>query len=93
MSWVQFTQANIARSQRERELSEKLRGEINALLQSCANSMWGQFNTVNNAFGARIQQAYDAKSKLQGHLNKVTNIFNVAIERINLQMSSLLVGY
>ena len=70
-SWVKFTQENIARSQREREMSERLRGEIDALLRACANEMWSQFNSVNNSFNARIQETTDAKNKLQAHLQRV----------------------
>jgi len=71
-SWVKFTQENIARSQKEREISEKLRGEIDALLRQCANEMWSQFNTVNNSFNSRIQETHDAKNKLQAHLQRVS---------------------
>jgi tektin-3 len=72
-SWVRFTQENIARSQRERELSEKLRGEIDTCLRNCANAMWSQFSIVNNAFGARVQETTDAKNKLQAHLQRTVN--------------------
>jgi tektin-3 len=68
---VKFTQENIARSQKEREISEKLRGEIDALLRQCANEMWSQFNSVNNSFNGRIQETHDAKNKLQAHLQRV----------------------
>ena len=71
-SWVRFTQENIARSQREREISEKLRGDIDALLRMCANQMWAQFNSVNNAFNERLQFTQDAKNKLQNHLERVS---------------------
>jgi len=67
-SWVRFTQENIARSQRERELSEKLRGDIDACLRECANAMWSQFSVVNNAFSSRVTETNDAKNKLQAHL-------------------------
>ena len=60
------------RSQRERELSEKLRGAIDSLLRQCANAMWNQFNGVNNAFNSRIQETNDAKNKLQAHLARVS---------------------
>ena len=71
-SWMKFTQENIARSQKEREISEKLRGEIDALLRWCANTMWNQFNNVNNAFNMRLNEANDAKNKLQSHLQSVS---------------------
>ena len=70
-SWVKYTQENIARSQREREMSERLRGELDALLRACANEMWSMFNSVNNSFNARLQETTDAKNKLQAHLMRV----------------------
>nr|WLD15747.1 tektin 3/5B [Platynereis dumerilii] len=72
-SWIRFTQENIARSQKERELSERLRGEIDALLRACANEMWSNYNSVNNALNSRVQQTQDAKNKLQGHLARTAN--------------------
>lgn len=72
-SWVRFTQENIARSQKEREMSERLRGEIDALLRACANEMWSMFNAVNNNFNQRIQESNDAKNKLQAHLSRTNN--------------------
>lgn len=72
-SWVRFTQENIARSQKERESSERLRGEIDALLRACANEMWSNFNSVNNNFNQRIQEGNDAKNKLQAHLQRTNN--------------------
>lgn len=72
-SWVRFTQENIARSQKEREESEKLRGMIDACLRACANDMWSQFNNVNNCFNKRVQETNDAKNKLQAHLQRTMN--------------------
>ncbi|XP_064602478.1 tektin-3-like isoform X1 [Liolophura sinensis] len=69
-SWARYTQANIARSQKERANSERLRGEIDHCLRSCANEMWSQFNAVNNNFNTRIREATDARNKLQSHLQR-----------------------
>lgn len=69
-SWVRFTQENIARSQKMRAASEKIRGDIDALLRQCANEMWSQFNSVNNAFNTRIKETTDARNKLQAHLQR-----------------------
>jgi tektin-3 len=69
-SWLQFTQENLARAQKEREASVKLRGDMDALMRQCANDMWNQFNCVNNSFGARVQETKDAKNKMQAHLQK-----------------------
>lgn len=70
-SWVRYTQENIARSQKERAASERLRGEIDSTLRACANEMWNQFNSVNNAFNTRIRETTDARNKLQAHLQRV----------------------
>jgi len=72
-SWMKFTQDNITRSQKEREMSEKLRGAIDSLLRQCANDMWNTYNGVNNAFNARIQETNDAKNKLQAHLARTNH--------------------
>ncbi|XP_064634138.1 tektin-3-like isoform X1 [Lineus longissimus] len=69
-SWARFSQENIARSQKMREASERLRGEIDALLRACANDMWSQFNSVNNSFNTRIKETTDARNKLQAHLQR-----------------------
>ena len=72
-SWVKFTQENIARSQKQREISEKLRGYIDTLLRVCATLMWREFNAVNNNLSTRIQEIQDAKNGLQAHLQRVNN--------------------
>jgi len=72
-SWVKFTQENINRSQGEREASMRLRGEIDALLRACATEMWNQYNSANNHFNVRIQEANDARNKLQAHLCRTNN--------------------
>lgn len=69
-SWVRYTQENIARSQKERAASERLRGEIDSTLRACANEMWNQFNSVNNSFNTRIRETTDARNKLQAHLQR-----------------------
>ncbi|XP_067654727.1 tektin-3-like [Haliotis asinina] len=69
-SWAQYTQQNIARSQKERASSEKLRGAIDTCLRECATNMWSNFNTVNNNFNTRIRESEDARNKLQAHLQR-----------------------
>lgn len=83
-SWCRFTQDNIARSQKERAASERLRGEIDSTLRACANDMWNQFNSVNNGFNTRIRQTTDARNKLQAHLQRVRNHKNVFLKPILL---------
>ena len=70
-TWVKFTQDNLARAQKERENSVKLRGDMDALMRACANDMWTQYNSVNNALNSRVNETKDAKNKMQAHLQKV----------------------
>ncbi|XP_041365465.1 tektin-3-like isoform X1 [Gigantopelta aegis] len=70
VSWARYTQENIARSQKERASSERLRGEIDSCLRSCANEMWNNFNSVNNSFNTRIRETTDTRNKLQSHLQR-----------------------
>lgn len=84
---MKFTQNNIARSQRERAASERLRGEIDACLRACANAMWSQFNSVNNAFNTRIRETTDARDKLQAHLQRVSTP-EIMIYGLNLEVQS-----
>ena len=70
-SWQHFTEENLERARKQREFSVKLRGEMDALMKACATDMWNQFNCVNNAFNARVQQSKDANGKLMAHLQKV----------------------
>lgn len=69
-SWGRYSQDNLIRSQKERANSEKLRGDMDACLRYCANSMWNQFNAVNNSFNCRIQEMTDSRNKMQSHLQK-----------------------
>ncbi|XP_025084833.1 tektin-3-like isoform X3 [Pomacea canaliculata] len=89
-SWARYTQENIARSQKERADSERLRGLIDTCLRQCANEMWNNFNAVNNAFNTRIRETIDTRNKLQAHLQKtMQEIFdmerNVSLLRKSIQ--------
>jgi len=89
-SWARYTQENIARSQKERAASERLRGEIDATMRQCANDMWNMFNTVNNAFNARIRETTDARNRLQAHLQRVRIALNTQYNTKCLKYSILL---
>ncbi|KAM3592669.1 uncharacterized protein V6R79_023105 [Siganus canaliculatus] len=69
-TWSKFTDDNILLSQSERSVSQKLRDEIEILLNTTSNEMWNQFNNVNVAFTSRISETADAKNSLQTHLAK-----------------------
>lgn len=71
-SWSRFTDDNILRSQSERAASQKLRDEIEFLMNTTSSEMWNQFNSVNVAFSNRTSETADAKNSLQTHLAKVS---------------------
>ena len=71
VSWVKFTQENIARSRGEREISEKLRIDMEICHRQCANDMVSQFQFINTALKARIKENTDVKHSLEMHLQKV----------------------
>jgi len=75
-SWAKFTNDNILRSQRERNASKGLRGDIDSTLQETSNDMWTQNNGVNVAFSARIAETMDARNSLQSHLARVLQEIN-----------------
>nr|XP_011450983.2 tektin-3 isoform X1 [Crassostrea gigas] len=70
-SWAKFSNDNIQRSQSERAASKQMRNEIESVLNSCANEMWQEWNSVNVALNQRIQETTDARNRLQTHLSKV----------------------
>ena len=85
MSWVKFTQENVARSRGEREVSEKLRADIEICVRQCANDMVSQFQFINNALRARIQENTDVKHKLETHLQQVCrHLANMAQHSVTL---------
>lgn len=70
-SWAQFSNNNIQRSQSERAASKNMRNEIESVLNSSANEMWQEWNSVNVALTQRMQESTDARNRLQTHLSKV----------------------
>lgn len=74
VSWVKFTQENIERSRKEREISEKVRADIDLCLRQCANDMWSQFTFINGALERRVKETTIAKEKLEAHVQRVSNI-------------------
>ncbi|OWF47784.1 tektin-3-like isoform X1 [Mizuhopecten yessoensis] len=70
-TWAKFSNDNIQRSQSERAASKQMRNEIESALNSCANDMWQEWNSVNVALTQRIGESTDARNRLQTHLSKV----------------------
>ena len=72
--WQDFSHQNIEKAERERQSSVDLRSVVDGILQQTANDMRKQCSNVNVAFGKRISETKDTKSKLEDHLNKVRNL-------------------
>ncbi|XP_036316122.1 tektin-4 [Pipistrellus kuhlii] len=69
-TWARFTQENLQRAERERLASFNLRGLIDCILRDTSEDLRLQCDSVNLAFGRRLEELEDARHKLQHHLNK-----------------------
>jgi len=83
-SWAKFTNDNLLRSQRERNASRGLRGDVDSVLQETANDMWTQYNSTNVAFQGRIAESLDARNNLQSHLARVLQEINEMENNIDM---------
>ncbi|ELK28445.1 PREDICTED: tektin-4 [Myotis davidii] len=69
-TWARFTQENLQRAERERLASFNLRGLIDGILRDTSEDLRLQCDSVNLAFGRRLEELEDARHKLEHHLNK-----------------------
>lgn len=87
--WQDFSHQNIEKAERERQSSVDLRSVVDGILQQTANDMRKQCSNVNVAFGKRISETKDTKSKLEDHLNKVLAQMNEMEENITRLSKSI----
>lgn len=71
LSWAEFSNYNIQRSQSERTASANVRANIAQLVQQVADAIADHWNNVNEAFADRLKEYIDARNRLQNHLAKV----------------------
>ncbi|KAM9118006.1 tektin-1 [Pangshura tecta] len=69
--WVDFSNVNIEKADKQRNNSLALRALIDRILSQTASDMCKQCETVNIAFKNRVKETKDAKNKLEIHLAKV----------------------
>ncbi|XP_059547800.1 tektin-4 [Myotis daubentonii] len=69
-SWARFTQESLQRAERERLASFNLRGLIDCVLRDTSEDLRLQCDSVNLAFGRRLEELEDSRHKLEHHLNK-----------------------
>ncbi|XP_006113349.1 tektin-1 isoform X1 [Pelodiscus sinensis] len=69
--WVDFSNANVEKADKQRNNSLALRALIDRILSQTAGDMRKQCETVNIAFKNRVKETKDAKNKLEMHLAKV----------------------
>ncbi|XP_039363230.1 tektin-1 isoform X3 [Mauremys reevesii] len=69
--WVDFSNVNIEKADKQRNNSLALRALIDRILSQTASDMRKQCETVNIAFKNRVKETKDAKNKLEIHLAKV----------------------
>jgi len=69
-TWMDFSNRNIQDSQAARSATQRLMGEVDGLITTCANEMWSHWNNTNMSFQQRITETNDTHNKLQSHLSK-----------------------
>ncbi|XP_001631355.2 tektin-1 [Nematostella vectensis] len=69
--WEDFSNKNMLKAEREKNLSTSLRSIIDGLLVQTLNDLMNQCRAVNLAFEKRIEETLKAKTKLEDHLMKV----------------------
>lgn len=69
--WEDFSNENILAAEKQRQNSVNLRSLVDGILQSVANDMKKQRETVDISMTKRIAETRDAKEKLEDHLSKV----------------------
>ncbi|XP_015264603.1 PREDICTED: tektin-1 [Gekko japonicus] len=70
--WVEFSNVNVEKADKQRNNSLALRALIDSILSQTAGDMRKQNKTVNIAFQNRVKETKDAKAKLETHLAKVS---------------------
>ncbi|XP_066269295.1 tektin-1-like isoform X1 [Branchiostoma lanceolatum] len=69
--WRSFSDDNIAKADKQKNLSIQLRSLIDGVLVQTADDMQKQVDATNLAFRKRVDETKLAKSKLEDHLGKV----------------------
>ncbi|KAL8198677.1 UNVERIFIED_CONTAM: Tektin-1 [Gekko kuhli] len=69
--WVEFSNVNVEKADKQRNNSLALRALIDSILSQTVGDMRKQNKTVNIAFQNRVKETKDAKAKLEVHLAKV----------------------
>ena len=69
--WEEFSQRNIAETDRQCQNSAALRVLVDGVLQTSCNDMNRQRELTDVALARRIDETRDAKEKLEAHLVKV----------------------
>ena len=67
-SWLEFSQANLRRSEQEREASVRLRGRIGGTLSQISADMREQADRVEDALSRRVAETEEAERALESEL-------------------------
>ncbi|XP_063988747.1 tektin-3 isoform X2 [Diachasmimorpha longicaudata] len=70
-SWSQASNDTVKRSQKCRESSQQLLGEIDTTTNTVAQKIWESWSCTNNALSRRITETLVAKQKIQCHLHNI----------------------
>lgn len=88
--WENFSNNNLKNAEATRLNSEKLRNQVDIILQQVANDIQKQIELTNRALERRIWEEKDAKLKLENQVKDVTSLINTLEENIkNLEKAIL----
>jgi len=70
-TWEDFSPANLRRSERERELSQRLREQLATLLGRCGQDMREQADRVEESLARRVAETEESSRNLESQLKEV----------------------
>ncbi|XP_054857646.1 tektin-1 isoform X1 [Eublepharis macularius] len=88
--WVDFSNVNVEKADKQRNNSLALRALIDSILSQTASDMRKQSKTANVAFQNRVKETKDAKAKLEVHLAKVMEEVNSQEKNIETLKKAIL---
>lgn len=71
-SWAEISNRNVQQSQSERNSSQRLRAEVEALLAATHQDMWAAWSSSNSSLTHRAGETNDSRNRLLAHRNKVS---------------------
>ncbi|XP_063606603.1 tektin-3 [Penaeus vannamei] len=89
-TWAEFSNRNIQQSQSERNSSQRLRQEVEALIAATHQDMWTAWSTSNTTLTQRLGESNDTRNKLLAHRDRVQREMNDLERHIDMLKKAIL---